>query len=96
MEKRLSKISKALGGNEPPPEQILFVNVCAWPLEDQERFRVGTPEAQEDLIEAHCGRRPVAAGPHGAIRTIIDLPIPPMDPTAAVAEADRIARQGTN
>jgi hypothetical protein len=94
MERRLTRIEKQLGEQEPGVgEPILMVNVCHWPIADQERFRVGTPEERVNLIERHCGRRPPPTGPRGPIRTIIDMPVAPIDPARVVAEAEGIARE---
>jgi hypothetical protein len=93
VERRINRVSKALGGQEPDYGPLLMVNVREWPAEDREAFLAGTDEEQVALIERHCGRRPAATGPHGPIRTIIDLPPPPIDPAAAVQAADTIVRE---
>ena len=95
MEKRLDKIEKQLGGQEPgDSEPILMVNVCAWLLADQDAFLVGTDEEQVALIERHCGRRPPPTGPRGPLRTIIDMPLAPLDPAAVVTAAEQIIQEG--
>jgi hypothetical protein len=93
VERRLERVSKALGGQEPDYGPMLMVDVCSWPPDDQDAFRLGTPEQRADLIEGHCGRRPATTGPRGPIRTIIDVPVALIDPAHAIREAERILHE---
>jgi hypothetical protein len=93
MEKRLSRIEKQLGSEHEDYGSLLMVDVCTWPLADQDAFLAGTSQEREALILSHTGRRPAATGPCGPVRTIIDLPIPPMDPARAIAEAEATMRR---
>lgn len=84
MERRLDKIEKHLGGQEPDYGPILWVDVTSWPTDDQDAYCTGSAKQQEDLIERHCGRRPAATGLRGPIRTVINMPGPGNDLTEVV------------
>ncbi len=93
MESRVRKVEKRLGDGEPEHGMIQFVDTTRWSDADQERFRTGAPEERAALIEAHTGQKPPPPG--GAIRLVIDVNPPPIEPADAIAEAERILGEGS-
>ncbi len=95
MEKRLNRITKALGG-----EQRHQVSVCEeheWPpsawAELVAAHDLGELERVADLAERYAGVRPVFGGPYTAI--IYSHSGPPSVDAAAVMEAERTLGAGS-
>ena len=88
MESRVRKVEKRLGDGGPERGMIQFVDTTRWPADDQERFRVGTPEQRTGLIEAHTGRTPVPPG--RLVRLVIDVGPAPINSEDAIMEVERV------
>ena len=97
MERRLEKLDKALGGQDPPRGRIAFADLASWPDDAREAFLAADAASDhnrvDDLVEAQTGVRPSRGGNH--INLIVDHPIEELDPAAAVRAAESIVRQET-
>jgi hypothetical protein len=95
MEKRLDRITKALGGEQR--HQVAVCEEYEWPpsawAELVAAHDLGDLERVADLAERYTGVRPVFGGPYTAI--IYSHSGPPSDDAAAVMEAERILGAGS-
>lgn len=77
MERRLDRLTKVLGVNEPPRGQIAFVDLPNWPPEACEAFLAaedaGDYDTVAELVEAQTGVRPTPGGRY--VSLVVDLPI---------------------
>jgi len=76
MERRLTRIDRALGADEPEPGQIAYAHLPSWPAEAVAAFlqadASGDDDTIDDLVEAQTGTRPTRGGRR--IGVIVDLP----------------------
>ncbi len=97
MERRLEKLDKALGGQEPPRGRIAFADLEAWPDNARAAFLAadasGNHDRVDDLVFEQTGVRPSRGGNH--VNLIVDHFVEALDPSAAIREAESIVRQET-
>jgi len=96
MERRLDRIEKQLGGDEPERGQIAHADLEHWPPEEREKFlaadAAGDTGTVDRLVEAQTGVRPTRTGRF--VGLIVDMPIEELDPVAVIAAADDIIKTG--
>ena len=92
MERRLEKLDKALGGQEPPRGRIAYADLASWPDDVRAAFLAadasGDHDRVDDLVFEQTGVRPTRGGNH--INLIVDHPVEELDPSAAIREAENI------
>ncbi len=95
MEKRLQRVAKAMGADEPERGRIAYADLPSWPPDAREAFLAadvaGDTATMDDLVLARTGVRPTRTGRF--VGLIVDMPIPALDPDAAVRAAADIVKE---
>jgi len=88
MERRLEKLDKALGGQEPPRGRVAYADLTIWPDDARAAFlaadAAGDHDRVDDLVFEQTGIRPTRGGTH--INLIVNHPIEELDPSKVTVE----------